>query len=48
MNERLTRGFINRDAAVLRVDGKTYDGIEALGFPAVSPMKTEKIGMTYD
>ena len=45
LNEKLTRGFINREEAVLRVDGKTYDGIEALGFPAVSPMNTEKIGM---
>lgn len=45
LNGKVTRGFINRSEAALLVDGKTYRGIEELGFPAISPMNTEKMGM---
>ena len=45
LNERLTRGFINRSEAKLKIDGKVYTGNEELGFPAVSPMDTTKVGM---
>ena len=45
LNDRLTRGFIDRDWAALKIDGKVYNGYEELGFPAVSPMDTIKTGM---
>ena len=45
LNDRLTRGFIDRDFAALKIDGKVYTGNEELGFPAVSPMNTTKAGM---
>ena len=45
LNDRLTRGFINRSEAALKIDGKVYTGNDELGFPAVSPMNTTKVGM---
>ena len=44
LDGKLTRGFINRSTAAIKVDGTVYRGNEALGFPVTSPMKTEKIG----
>ena len=45
LNDRLTRGFINRSEASLKIDGKVYTGNEELGFPAVSPMNTTQTGL---
>ena len=45
LNDRLTRGFIDRDWAALKIDGKVYTGNEELGFPALSPRNTAKTGM---
>ena len=45
LNDRLTRGFIDRDFAALKIDGKVYTGNEELGFPALSPLDTIKTGM---
>lgn len=45
LNGKQTRGFIKRDEAALRIDGKVYTGNEELGFPAVSPMNTTQTGM---
>ena len=40
----LTRGFIDRSIAALRVDGTVYHGNDELGFPVESPEHTHKIG----
>ena len=37
LDGKLTRGFINRTEAALRIDGKEYTGNSELGYPAVSP-----------
>ncbi len=37
LDGKLTRGFINRTEAALRIDGKVYTGNTELGYPAVSP-----------
>ena len=45
LDGKLTRGFIDRSAAALTVDGTVYRGNEALGYPAVSPENTKQIGV---
>lgn len=41
----LTRGFINRTDAALRIDGKVYTGNSELGYPAAAPDGSGQIGM---
>ena len=45
LDGKLTRGFINRSEAALEIDGRTYAGNDALGYPALSPMNTARVGM---
>ena len=45
LDGKLTRGFINRNATAILVDGIKYHNNEELGFPAVSPANTQKVGM---
>lgn len=45
LDGKLTRGFINRSDAAIEVDGTVYHGNEELGFPAISPNHTGRIGM---
>ena len=44
LNGQLTRGFIDRNEAAIRVDGEVYRGNQELGIPVKSPEGTEKIG----
>ena len=44
LDGKLTRGFIDRSTAAIKVDGEVYRGNEALGIPAESPKGTEKTG----
>ena len=41
---KTARGFIDRDAAAIKVDGEVYRGNEALGIPVQSPKGTNKTG----
>ena len=45
LDGQLTRGFINRTDAALRIDGKVYAGNDALGFPVAAPDGSTQIGM---
>ncbi len=44
LDGQLTRGFIDRNEAAIRVDGEVYHGNAELGIPVRSPENTEKIG----
>lgn len=44
LDGKLTRGFINRTEAALRIDGKVYTGNAELGYPAVSPKGSGQTG----
>ena len=44
LDGKLTRGFIDRSTAAIKVDGEVYRGNEALGIPAKSPKGTVKTG----
>ena len=45
LDGQVTRGFIDRSAAVIRVDGEVYHGHEELGIPVLSPEGGGKTGM---